>query len=83
MIRRFGLMLHGVCAYKFLRAVVDPPEWLISHFAIIFSHFESVQIWLIVTYHSSNKSALNDQYNNLFGQYARGGMVIFLHVYDN
>ena len=31
---RFGLKLTGVCIYKFLRAVIDPPEHIISHFAI-------------------------------------------------
>ena len=34
----FGVKLHGVCVYKFLHAVIDQPEHVISHFVIIFSH---------------------------------------------
>ena len=34
-IRSTVLKLHGVCVYKLLRAVVNPPECLISHFVII------------------------------------------------
>ena len=67
----FSLKLHGVCVYKFVSAVVDQPKHVIRCFAIIFSRIKYenqctfASTLSMVTCHSSNEPAFNEEQNNL------------------